>query len=114
MAESKSSGKDYSTGTPGIKATNSLKAGDIIVPDKHLVHVVSHRVKRVFCDNCYKKLLVTFYLCVYHFSDHFPAPSPQDITENKVPTANPSTTVTANANWKTGIHSTNTMSANSI
>jgi hypothetical protein len=50
-----SAGSD-SSGTPGIKASKSYKVGDVIIAEKHFVHVVNHKFKGKNCDNCVKRV----------------------------------------------------------
>jgi hypothetical protein len=45
-----------SSGTPGIKATKEYKPGDVIIREKHFVHIIFHQFKSKFCDNCLKPL----------------------------------------------------------
>jgi RNase P subunit RPR2 len=56
MAQARFSPKDYKSGTPGPKAIKNYKPGDVIISDKHFVHVVSHQYKREYCDNCCEPL----------------------------------------------------------
>jgi putative aminopeptidase FrvX len=62
MAEVDSSDDDYSSDTseyvmsPGAKATQNYKPGDVISFEKHFVHLVHRQFKGKFCDNCMKPL----------------------------------------------------------
>jgi hypothetical protein len=56
MAEATGPAKDYSVGTPGIRATKEYKPGDVLIDEKAFVHVVRHKNKGQYCDNCIKKM----------------------------------------------------------
>jgi hypothetical protein len=56
MAEAASPEDDYSAGTPGVTATKEYKPGDVIISEKHFVHIILTQYKGRFCDNCFKPL----------------------------------------------------------